>query len=262
MSFFKLERYDDDEAMVVEHAADASKIKCRLSDLREFWLPTPKDSLPQDHLHSTAQDSIITFRYLGMSKQDNLPIAASFFRTRPDLRWHDVHNLKQQVPYHVAFGNRAGAVKCRGCKRTITDKNELRVRVAGMFTAPNSGPHPGKNSFCLNASCVDQAIRRDSKNNTVYYPAFDGRVAVPADIKEAFGSELPQLDGIQWVFLPDKDKNASTSSASADNKNAERPVEQSNKLPDSSNAPSVSSSAGNNAVPSPPTTQHENATTS
>jgi len=194
MSFFKLERYDDDDAMVVENLNDSKAMKCRLSNGKEFVLPTPTiDPLP-------APESIITFRYLAMSKQDNIPTCTSLLRIRPELKWSDIHNLKLQVPYHVSFAQRSGAVKCRGCKRTITDKHELRIRVAGMFTAPNSGPHPGKNSFCLNAQCIEQAIKRDSKNNTVYYPAYDGKVLVTKEVKDAFANELPQLEGIQWIF--------------------------------------------------------------
>jgi len=110
-------------------------------------------------------------------------------------------NKRMQIPYQVAFGKRAGAVKCRGCKRSIVDKEELRIRVDGMFTPPNSGPYPGKNSFCLNAGCVQAAIRKDSKDHTVYYPAWDGKLGVTAELKEMLGGELPVLDGIEWVVI-------------------------------------------------------------
>lgn len=125
---------------------------------------------------------------------------AVFVRDRPDLRWKDLEYQRiQVVPYNAAFGNKnpGSFAKCRGCRRSIVDKHELRIQVTGMFSPPNSGPYPGKNTFCLSAECIDQAIRRDKQ----FYPPFDGRVSVAEDVNNALKGNLPSVDGIEWLII-------------------------------------------------------------
>jgi len=63
----------------------------------------------------------------------------------------------------------------------LSDRDELRIQVVGMFAPPNSAPHPGKNSFCLNSHCIHLAIQKDQRTGTHFYPPFDGRVAIDAN---------------------------------------------------------------------------------
>ena len=104
------------------------------------------------------------------------------------------------MPYKACFGRRTNvAVTCRGCKRTIMDKNELRIRVDGIFTPNLSGPYPGANSFCLNIHCVRRALQRDKEQE--FFPYFDGQVGITAEIKSTLGNVLPSVEGIQWITV-------------------------------------------------------------
>lgn len=134
--------------------------------------------------------------------------------TRPDLEWTMVCRGRHRVRYELALGNRRSArgVRCHGCKRPLTDSNELRIRSVAIFRAPGSGPYPGRTTFCLDPQCIAMANHRvvtqptttgtsvatgaTSAHNRVLYADFDGRVLVPEELSSR---PLPVIDGLQWV---------------------------------------------------------------
>jgi hypothetical protein len=141
--------------------------------------------------------SVMTFaKATGMAGITNV-------QQRPDLQWR----AKNQFPFQVAIGSQAGVyAKCHGCKRYIVDRTELRIQTQVKYVPPHSGPYPGKANFCLNNSCVFEALSPNSKlHKHCCYPAFEGKIGISPQLKELFERTLQKHPNIcnqlQWQFI-------------------------------------------------------------
>jgi len=100
------------------------------------------------------------------------------------------------IAYTIRRGKSRGVPTCRGCRRAFEDKTELRVQTTLLYEAPGLEPRPVQVNFCINQFCIQQALKNYRKKDSVIYP-YEGKVEVPADIPR---NELPQVDGLTWVF--------------------------------------------------------------
>lgn len=143
---------------------------------------------------------VVTYRHRGHTMTGQ-PSGVVIVKSRPDLQWSQLRLDRLRLPYEASFAPRNVPVKCRGCRRTIADKTELRLQLKSTYSSAESGPHPGTKTFCLSAQCVQQAIERDFKDFRSNYPAFDGRVTITTKTKQLLRGDLPTIVGIQWIVL-------------------------------------------------------------
>jgi len=189
-SFLRWKRFLDEEAQVLDK--DSAMITCQLISGDQVSFPSTRWNL--------SISSVVTFRYGGQT-DDGKPMHSYIVKPRPDLNWDQCKAKKNEIPFQVGFAKRNVAVKCRGCKRLIADKRELRIQLKTSYQSLHSGPHPAIKSFCLNANCVERAIERDRAFHNTIYPTFDGRVSISSELKKSLGMELPKLDKIHWVVI-------------------------------------------------------------
>ena len=88
------------------------------------------------------------------------------------IDWEQV--LKITFPYVLSIGySRGNSPKCKGCMRSIKNRNELRVKVKTNYSDHKSGKGvvPMISSFCVNSDCILTAYDMHT-----YYPSFNNRV--------------------------------------------------------------------------------------
>lgn len=91
--------------------------------------------------------------------------------------------------FYVCFGKRLGVPRCRGCKRDLRDRNELRIVVSAVYVPPHSGkgsgnvgiigkgPYPNPVNFCFKRECLETALSEPPKKRDlrIDYPEFNSK---------------------------------------------------------------------------------------
>jgi len=127
--------------------------------------------------------------------------------------WKRIYSMSMMPCYQVNLGKLR--VKCRGCKRMIANRSELRITVETILVpidtvSSNKAPFPGRSSFCFGLQCIERALSRKRLTSNLLsdhlLPDFDGQLGVSIQLLRRIGvdsiEKLPTLEGIQYRVIP------------------------------------------------------------
>eukprot|EP01114_Cavostelium_apophysatum_P021346 TRINITY_DN7423_c0_g1_i1.p1 TRINITY_DN7423_c0_g1~~TRINITY_DN7423_c0_g1_i1.p1 ORF type:complete len:1013 (-),score=259.24 TRINITY_DN7423_c0_g1_i1:4-3042(-) len=172
-SFYKLQPFRDDEALVTEFRS--GELLCTLAPSMKL-LPIKVEQEIQPKL-----GTVISFKYDGVDPQSGLPTNPQFLNARDDLRWSDV--LSKKLPYKLAVGERTGGnPKCKGCGHEFIGRDKLRIVAIGTHVPLGTGPQVTKLYFCVSSKCIREAIA-SKQNMMTTFPPFENLLGVPQELK-------------------------------------------------------------------------------
>lgn len=146
---------------------------------------------------------MISFQYSEIS-ENGVPLNPKLLHIRPEISWEFLVEQRRSSDYTLAIGNTFGSSpKCKGCGKRFTDRNEVRIRVYGVFTPPNAAPYMNKVNMCVNMICVEKALR---KTERFVFPKFTGSVKVPFQLKTSMNFDASAVEGINWVYEDNKEQ--------------------------------------------------------
>lgn len=178
------------KVLKIEASTQETTLLCESTDSRTFSLVLKKEVVPLD----VTVGSVIHFTTSGTS--------SVVTQVEEESRWLSIQ-ASSNVPFEIRKGNPSGSFPhCKGCKKTFSDRNMLRLQVKGSFTPLHSQtpqPIPVRFNLCLNQDCLKEAVKKltspKKHASSVWLPTFQNKILVPKEL-----AANPQLQDAQSKF--------------------------------------------------------------
>eukprot|EP01114_Cavostelium_apophysatum_P021810 TRINITY_DN7703_c0_g1_i1.p1 TRINITY_DN7703_c0_g1~~TRINITY_DN7703_c0_g1_i1.p1 ORF type:complete len:1057 (-),score=241.58 TRINITY_DN7703_c0_g1_i1:7-3177(-) len=196
-SFKKANAYHQlkDEVLLLE--IHENQLLCKLFEGNTFLVA--KNELVEN-ARLEEMTSVLTIMFDNTSV-NGAPINPTIQKIRYDLEWKDVISEKERnspiSAYFLSF--KTTRASCAGCRKIFHHPNEPRIRTKLSNWTPSSDSSEMPRAFhihlCLDSGCINRAINR-YQSQGLHISPYDGRVVVAGPV-----SDLPQVEGIQWVQI-------------------------------------------------------------